>query len=400
MSTPAVGAPCKMMAPVRVAHVIGAMNFGGVEAIALDLLRRLPSGIIRSNVYYIGEALPGRRHEFEEAAERFVHCPYRSPHRVNFIRRLSAIFRQDHVESVLSYSFGNHAWISMAARLAGVRRCFVTVQGSPTRNLSIQRRNSVLAHLARPFCTGEIAASKQVGDDLIKGLRLPQSRVHIVNNACDVSEIAERATKVRRERAKNNPPTILMVARMDDAKDQPTLIQACARLIRSGFRVRLRLAGDGPDRAKHEALCRIEGIEGFVEFLGSRTDIPELLGASDIAVLATHTEGFGIVLAEAMSAGTPAISTDISVCRDVLNSGLCGLLVPTRNVEALADAIRRLLEDDDLRDRLARRGFARAAELYDIKHLVSKYAALLTGLDGPLANKPKFVSTVQYTETP
>lgn len=184
---------------------------------------------------------------------------------------------------------------------------------------------------------------------------------------------------VRRQRAMHKPPVVLMVARMDDAKDQPTLIQACAHLIRSGFRIQLRLAGDGPERSNHEALCHSEGIESSVEFLGNRTDIPELLGACDIAVLATHTEGFGIVLAEAMSAGASVIATDIPVCRDVLDSGRCGLLVPPRNAEALADAIRRLLEDDVLRYNLVHEGFARASEFYDIEHLVNSYAALLTG---------------------
>jgi glycosyltransferase involved in cell wall biosynthesis len=250
------------------------------------------------------------------------------------------------------------------------------------RDRSTYWKSSVLAHLARPFCTGEIAASKQVGDELVRRLRLPRRRVHNVNNACDVLGIADRAAKVRLLRIKNDPPIILMVARMDDAKDQPTLIQACALLTRSGFPIRLRFAGEGPERAKHEALCRNEGIEDLVEFLGSRRDVPELIGECDLAVLATHTEGFGIVLAEAMSAGTPVIATDIPVCRDVLDSGRCGLLVPPRDVEALADAIRRLLEDAVLRDRLARAGRARAAELYDIKHMVDRYAALLADSNG------------------
>lgn len=376
-----------MIAPVRVAHVIGALGFGGVEAIALSLLQHLPSTTFQSSVYYTGEHFTERREEFEKNAAQFVHCSYRPPHRLDFIRRLSIRFRQDEIDSVLSYSFGNHAWISMAARLAGIRRCLVTVQGSPTRDRSTYWKSSVLAHLARPFCTGEIAASQQVGHELVKNLRLPQSRVHIVNNACDVSGIADRAAKVRRLRSKDQPPIILMVARMDDAKDQPTLIQACARLIRSGFPVRLRLAGDGPHREKHEALCRSEGIEAFVEFLGSRADVPELLGASDVAVLASHTEGFGIVLAEAMSAGTPIISTDIPACREVLNSGKCGLLVPPRNSEAVANAILRLIEDDVLSDRLVREGLIRATESYDINHLVDKYAALLTGANGKLGGE-------------
>jgi glycosyltransferase involved in cell wall biosynthesis len=368
-----------MSTPVRVAHVIGALTFGGVESIALNLMRRLPSDVINSDVYYIGDTLTDRKREFEDAAASFVHCPYHSPRRLDFILRLSAAFKKNQVEAVLSYSFGNHAWISMAARLAGVRRCYVTVQGSPTRDRAASQKNSVLAHLARPFCTGEIAASKQVGNELTEVLRLPGRRVHVIENACDVTEIAKRAARARSGREMNNPPVVLMIARMDDAKDHETIIRACALLTRSGRPVRLRLAGDGPDRAKHEALCRSEGVEDAVEFLGNRTDIPELLGTSDIAVLATHTEGFGIVLAEAMSASTPVIATDIPVCREVLDSGRCGLLVTPRDVNALAAAVTRLLEDKSLRNQLAVEAYARVAGSYDINLLVSKYIRLLVG---------------------
>lgn len=98
-------------APLKVAHVISAMNFGGVESIALDFIRRLPEGAIRSSVYCTGEELTGRLEEFVEAADGFVHCPYRPPRRLDFIRHLTAAFRRDGIEAVLSYSFGNHAWI-------------------------------------------------------------------------------------------------------------------------------------------------------------------------------------------------------------------------------------------------------------------------------------------------
>lgn len=83
-----------------------------------------------------------------------------------------------------------------------------------------------------------------------------------------------------------------------------------------------------------------------------------------------------------MSAGTPVIATDIPVCREVLDAGRCGLLVPPRNVEALADTIRRVLEDAALRERMTSAAFARAAELCGIQPLVNKYAALPTGNPG------------------
>lgn len=353
------------------------MVYGGVETKALNLLRRLPSDSIQSNVYYIGESLNGRRDEFEDAAAKFVHCPYIPHKRVDFIRRLSKAFRHDSINKVLSYCFGNHTWISMAARLAGIRHSYVSVCGSPLRGTKDRYKNMALAQIARPFCRVEVALSWQIRDELIRGLHLPEDRIRVIENGCDVDEINRRARRARNSRTNNSVPIISMIARMDDAKDQGTLIRACAKLIGSGFPVRLRLIGDGPMRAEYERLCRELVIDNAVEFLGARIDVPELLGESDVAVLATHTEGFGIVLAEAMCAETAIVATDIPACREVLDSGRCGLLVPSRDVDALAAAITRLLENESLRNQLTREGFQRAAELYNINQLIDKYAALL-----------------------
>jgi len=369
-----------MTSPVKVAHVLGALNYGGVESLALDLLHRFPGNVIQSSVYYIGERLTERQRDFAGAAAEFVHCPYVPPHRIRFIRQLAMKLRQSGVDAVLSYSFGNHAWVSMAAYLAGTRRAYVTVQGSPMRDRPTRRKSFILTQLARPFCSGEIAASNQVHDELVNGLRVPRARVQVIENACAVREIAELAARARRQKPAGGPPVVTMVSRMDDAKDHNTLIRACAILMRSGFPVRLRFAGAGPNRTAHESFCWREGVREHVEFLGNRTDVPELLGSSDLAVLATHTEGFGLVLAEAMSAKTPVIATDLPVCREVLDFGRCGLLVPPRDPDALAAAIHRLLADDALRNQLIDAGFERASRKYDISRAVDQYARLLAGI--------------------
>ena len=365
------------MKPINLAHVLGSLDYGGVESLALDLLKRLSPNVVRSSVYYIGESIPTRKVEFEETGAPFVHCPYSSHRRRGFITRLASLFRERSVDAVLCYCFGNHAWVCMAAHWAGVRRSYVTVQSSPTRDRRAQQKNFILSQLARPFCSGEIAASKRVRQELIEGLRLPEQRVVVIENACAVKEIAHRAQQARSQRLQSNVPVVLMVSRMDDAKDHTTLIKACASLIRSGLELRLRFAGDGPAKSSHEALCNQEGIQNSVEFLGTRTDIPELLGKSDVAVLSTRTEGFAISLIEAMSARTPVIATDIPACREVLDSGRCGVLVAANNPEALADSIRRLIGDRALADPLVHAGYARVAREYDIERALNKYTDLL-----------------------
>ena len=367
-----------MTEPVRTAHVIGALNYGGVETCALNLLRELPRSLIESRVYFTGEALTDRAQEFARAAAGFKHVPFITPHRVRFIRRLAESFRADRIEAVLCYSFGNHAWVSMAAAIARVSRCYVRVGGSPLRGAMTRLKCIVLSHLARPFCGGEIAQSYQIRQELVAGLGLPARRVCVIENFVNVFEVARRAAIGRAMRL-DAAGVIIMAARMDDAKDHATMIKAFAELIREGLALRLRLAGDGPARAAHEALCRAEGVESFVEFLGARSDVPELLGASDVAVLSTHTEGFGLAMAEAMSAGVPIVATSLAVTREVLDEGFSGLLVPPRDPHSLADAIKRLLADPALRERLVSSAFEKAARRYDIGRAIQEYSLLLAG---------------------
>jgi glycosyltransferase involved in cell wall biosynthesis len=126
-----------------------------------------------------------------------------------------------------------------------------------------------------------------------------------------------------------------------------------------------------------ESLTDELGIRDLVQFLGVRDDVPEMMGASDIVLHATASEGFGMVIVEAMAAGVPVIASDIPVCREVLDGGNCGLLVPLGEPRALADAIRNLLDDQSLRMRLVQAASDRVRTHYDVRQMAGGYAKLL-----------------------
>jgi L-malate glycosyltransferase len=135
---------------------------------------------------------------------------------------------------------------------------------------------------------------------------------------------------------------------------------------------RLLLVGDGPDRAKAQETADAEGVSERVLFLGKQNSVAELLACSDLLLLPSENESFGLVALEAMSCGVPVIATDIGGIPEVVQNGVSGYLAPVGDVDAMAEAATRLLRDDTawkLFSAAARAG----AERYSADRVVSCY---------------------------
>lgn len=147
---------------------------------------------------------------------------------------------------------------------------------------------------------------------------------------------------------------LVFVGRLAAAKGLTILLEAVAKV----DDVTLDIAGDGPDRKILEEKARSLGISDRVAFLGyrSQTQVRDLLRRSDIFVLSSFAEGLPVVLMEAMAAGVPVIATRVAGIPELVRDQESGLLVPPGDSDAAADAIRRLLGDPDLRNRIAAAG--------------------------------------------
>jgi glycosyltransferase involved in cell wall biosynthesis len=155
------------------------------------------------------------------------------------------------------------------------------------------------------------------------------------------------------------------VARLEPVKNHPMLFAAAAMLNRRGTPFRLRLVGDGPLRARYEEQCRRLGIQDQVEFLGYRTDMPELLADTDIAVLTSIKEGLPRAAIEAMAMGLPVVATRAPGTREVVRHGETGLTVEIGDETGLANALALLIDDPALRARLGEQGRKVALEEFD-----------------------------------
>ena len=361
---------------LRIAHVLGALDYGGLQLRVRQMIERLPAF---SHVVIFHAVDKGPLYTRFCATTEVIHCPYRRGHPLAFLLRITKVLRQQAPDVVLAHLFGNHALVSWAAFFAGVPATYGVSANDPVAYARSRWKPMLLAHAARPVCKGEVAVSEAVARVLRKRLLLPTGRVTAIPSGCDVETLAARAEAARggARLAPAGAAQLLMAARMANSRDHATAFQAIDLLRREGCRVEFLLAGDGRRREAVESQARLAGVHDVVRFLGNRDDVPELMATSDVLIHSANNEGFPGVLLEAMACGVPIVTTDIPACREALNGGECGLLVPRKDPAALAEAIRRLLGDSDLRERLVAAAARRVRSLYTIERMASDYAKLL-----------------------
>lgn len=175
------------------------------------------------------------------------------------------------------------------------------------------------------------------------------------------------------------PIEILCVGRLVVRKGLYILIAALERLVRQGRAVRLRIAGDGPERLGLESDVAERGLERHVIFEGwqNAAGVGALYQQADIFALPSFAEGIPVVLMEAMAMEIACVATSITGIPELIRSEVDGLLVEPRNEEMLAAALARLLDQPELRLRLGKSARRRVVECYDLRRNTAEFAAML-----------------------
>jgi len=166
----------------------------------------------------------------------------------------------------------------------------------------------------------------------------------------------------------SGPCQIVCVGRLVSTKGQHILIMAVERLIRAGRRIQLRFVGDGPHRRELEEMVRDRGLSGNILFQGAvnQDRIQTYYDEADIFALASFAEGIPVVLMEAMAMEIPCVASSINGIPELIQDGVEGLLVPPSDIEGLARALARLMDDPALRESLGKAGRQRVLASYEL----------------------------------
>ena len=233
------------------------------------------------------------------------------------------------------------------------------------------------AHL---WCRRLIVVSALLRDEIVDWFGVPRRRVVVIPNAANTERFQPQpgfdSQPIKQALLGGDYRMVINVARLVPQKGQQFLVEAAAQIAATRSDVYVVIVGGGPLGAEMLALAAERGIAGRIIVTGIRQDVPALLAASDVFVLSSLWEGMPISLLEAMTAGCPAVATDVGGVGQLLQQGVTGLLVPPADATALAAAILNCLDDPSA----ARRRSAAAAQLiaqrYSLARMVRNWEAL------------------------
>jgi len=199
----------------------------------------------------------------------------------------------------------------------------------------------------------------------------------VIRNGVHLAAVRRPRAELRAELGLGDALTGIIVARMDRLKGHDTLLRAQALLAERCIPLTMLIAGDGAERATFESLAHELRLgPEQVRFLGFRSDVTELLAASDFFCLPSVTEGLPLSMLEAMAHRLPVIATPVGGIPELIEEGRHGLFVPVGDAQALAEAITRIASDPALRAAFGEAGYRHVEENFTFDTMTGRYEEL------------------------
>ena len=334
---------------VTLVRMFGEAGGGGAERVARELLAALDPDRFDRTLFVSRPPAPG-----DPTGEDIEADLRRRGVRVQFLSRqfkydpfgwwpLLRLLRRERIDVLHAHTFGHNAWATVLGRLAGVGVIVAhehnwAFAGRPLRPL-------VDRGLIARGSDAIIVVSDDARRKMIEVERIPPTRLVVLANGVRALPPGN-GHAIRAELAiGSDDPVIGVVCVMRPEKAVDSLVRAAALLTSDVPRLRVVVAGDGPERHAVQALARELGVADRVLLLGDRMDVPDILDALDVAVLCSDYEGIPLALLEYMDAARPIVATRVGGIPELIEDGVDGLLVAPRDPPALADAILALLRD-------------------------------------------------------
>ncbi len=377
---------------MKVMMLVHGLGVGGAEAMICHVASHLRDRGADVEIGCLGEL--GRMGEELQAAGADVVVHRRKPgFDASLPLRLARRLRQGRFDVAHAHQRTALVYTLLAGVLAPTPLVY-TEHGLPLEGGSVRKQrafNRMLGWRLQRIT----AVSDALKRELVECEGLVAANVEIIPNGVDVDRFAAAALPSRAEARRRiglplQARVLGSVGRLEPVKNPRLLLYVIERLCDRVPDLHLVLVGDGAERPGLESMARLLHLEDRVHLLGTRRDVELILPALDVFCLSSRSEGTPLSLLEAMAAGVPTVATFVGGVPEIVRSEQEGLLVAgmppdaTRPlaassigyVDAFADAVERLLSDEDLRRHVVGRALARSRD-FAVDAICRRYAAVL-----------------------
>ena len=349
---------------VHVCHVSMYLKTGGLERLLVEFARRHDADRYRLSFVALQDL--GRPAEEIRNLGCDVHTiDLAKTGKPKSLLALRKLFAEEQVEIVHTHNTYAHFYGAISGNSAGCPVIVNTQHGRGCGDSWKARTQFILANRLTDCIAGvsRDAAALCRGQD-----RLSANKTIALWNGIDLGRFSFHGPV--------SSPTLIAVARLSPEKDFPTLLRAVAMARCQVEGLKLMIVGDGAERPMLEQLARDLHLDGSVEFLGERRDVPDLLRRAGLFVSSSKTEGISLTLLEAMAVGLPVLATRVGGNAEVVDDGVTGRLVPAESPQCLSAAIVRLCGERDLWSGMGQLGRQRVETNFDVNRMVSDYEGL------------------------
>jgi glycosyltransferase involved in cell wall biosynthesis len=357
---------------MKILHLISSLKTGGAERLLVDICKANDYGKNSIAVVIINDVVDhGLLSELKVTGAQVIEYKRRpGGAKLKYILLARNLIKQLkpqilHMHGDMVVFFGSFASLGM---------CHKTVCTLHATNLwRASLKGKITKYIAIKLIDRFIAISEAVKDDFMLGTSMNGQNIKVVPNGIPLE-------KFRRREQSSDSSEIICVARLEsEKKGQDILIRALSILKNDGIECFCKFVGEGESIEYLEALAKKYSLADNIEFLGNRSDVPELLANAGIFVLPSRHEGFGIAIIEAMAAGIPVIASSIDGPREIITNGQNGLLFESDNEVDLAEKIKMLMDDNKLTKKLIK-NVRSCLPKYSIEKMCDGYLAVYNSL--------------------
>jgi glycosyltransferase EpsF len=334
--------------PVRVLHVVSAMNRGGAETLLMNVYRNLD----RSKIQFDFVSHRKEKCDYDEEIISLGGKIFRiqslgqlGP--TGYVKELKKVMLTNPYVAVHAHTDYQSGFPAFAAKLVGIKRriCHSHSNHFPQGNgikekIILRFLQSIIKYAATDY----VACSKEAALFLFGKRTIEHHKHRLLQNGIEITSFTNVeegfSLKVKKElNIPNGAKVIGHIGTFSESKNHRFILEVLKRMLEKNKDIYVVLVGDGPLKQQIEEEAKEQGVYSHIRFLGVRDDVPRLMKAFDVFLFPSIFEGFGIVMIEAQSSGIPCVASDGVPKSTDMGLGLVSFVSLTKSIDKWIDAI-------------------------------------------------------------